>query len=761
MLIRFSRPLICSIVVLALSVAPALAQSTLYADDDAPPGGDGLSWNTAYRFLQDALADAAASGGAITEIRVAQGTYLPDRDEVNPGGDPSDCCAPNGSPGCDDPACEADVCAALAPCCVIDWDANCAALAADLCGSQCADPRLATFQLLDGVSVVGGYAGLGAPDPNERLIETYVTVLSGDILGDDDTGGTNAENCYHVVTGSGTDATAVLEGFTVTAGNANGPDPPTSAGGGIVIASGDPTISQCWITGNAAASVGGGISCGLASPTISSCIIEANVATGAIAVGGAMTNSESDPVLIECEFIGNTASSAGAIHNYLSNPTFTGCRFEGNIATGGDSGAMTNAVDSNPVLTDCQFIANTAAGWGGAMLNYQSSPAMTGCTFSGNGSSSAGGALAIRDQSHPVLIDCVFTDNYGTNGGAIRNHNGSDPTLIGCSFTGNFTTQYGGGAIRSLTDCDMVLIACTFTGNSAVHNAGAIVNRALSDPLIIGCTFDGNISGASAGAIHNYDVSNPLVVNSLFVGNSAASRAGAVRAGALSSPTLINCTFTGNSAGEAGGAVGAGSDMTGIPGHASLHNCILWGNTAPLGAEIALNGIYPADVTVTYSDVEGGEAGVYVEPGFTLTWGPGNIDADPLFADPAGGDYRLSGGSPCLDAGDNAAVPPDSEDLDEDGDVLEPMPYDLDDNPRFVDDCCTGDTGLGAPPIVDMGAYEFQRCSCDLDGNGTVDTVDFFDLLAQWGTDPGGPPDFDGNGDVDVLDFFLLIGCWG
>ncbi|MEE9129490.1 MAG: hypothetical protein V3T84_05690 [Phycisphaerales bacterium] len=52
-----------------------------FVDDDASPGGDGTSWNTAYRFLQDALADA--SGGDVSDIRVAQGVYKPDRDEAN------------------------------------------------------------------------------------------------------------------------------------------------------------------------------------------------------------------------------------------------------------------------------------------------------------------------------------------------------------------------------------------------------------------------------------------------------------------------------------------------------------------------------------------------------------------------------------------------------------------------------------------------------------------------------------------------------
>ncbi len=60
-----------------------------------------------------------------------------------------------------------------------------------------------------------------------------------------------------------------------------------------------------------------------------------------------------------------------------------------------------------------------------------------------------------------------------------------------------------------------------------------------------------------------------------------------------------------------------------------------------------------------------------------------------------------------------------------------------------------------------MGAYEYQCTSCDLDGNGSVNTVDLLDLLAAWGTDPGGPPDFDGDNNVSTNDLLLLLANWG
>ena len=95
--------------------------------------------------------------------------------------------------------------------------------------------------------------------------------------------------------------------------------------------------------------------------------------------------------------------------------------------------------------------------------------------------------------------------------------------------------------------------------------------------------------------------------------------------------------------------------------------------------------------------------------------------------------------SPCIDSGANNARPADSLDLDDDGDADEPIPFDLDWNPRFVDDPDSENTGCGAPVILDMGAYEFQGSAWhpmligDIEGDGDVDTADLLLLLATWG----------------------------
>ena len=133
---------------------------------------------------------------------------------------------------------------------------------------------------------------------------------------------------------------------------------------------------------------------------------------------------------------------------------------------------------------------------------------------------------------------------------------------------------------------------------------------------------------------------------------------------------------------------------------------------------------------------------------------------------PNGATYRidddhLGPGSPCIDAGDNASLPADVLDLDGDGDTTEMLPVDWDGESRRVDDPLVPDTGLGDPPLVDFGPYEFvPRPAEDFDLDGDVDAAD----LAHLASCALGPTvrqtkpacinaDLDGDGDVDQTDF--------
>ena len=113
-------------------------------------------------------------------------------------------------------------------------------------------------------------------------------------------------------------------------------------------------------------------------------------------------------------------------------------------------------------------------------------------------------------------------------------------------------------------------------------------------------------------------------------------------------------------------------------------------------------------------------------------------------------------------------MPPDTADLDEDGDTTELTPLDLDGNSRFVH-VSAQHPGCGEPAVVDMGPYEFQDGKAadiklgDIDGDGTVNLVDMLILLASWGAcEPGCClADLDIDGDVGITDFLILLGNWG
>ena len=187
-----------------------------------------------------------------------------------------------------------------------------------------------------------------------------------------------------------------------------------------------------------------------------------------------------------------------------------------------------------------------------------------------------------------------------------------------------------------------------------------------------------------------------------------------------------------------------------VNGNPTLNNCILWGDTPQEFYTLSGNSV------ATYCNVQGG-------------WpGDGNIDTDPFFVDPENGDFRLLPCSPCIDSGSNTAVPLDISDLDGDGDVSEPLPFDLDGYGRFFDDPYMPDTGDGAQPIVDMGAYEFGSgdpppCKGDLDGDREVGIADLAVLLAYYGDGDVGiaEGDMDCDGDVDIADLAELLGVYG
>ncbi|MCH8151442.1 MAG: hypothetical protein IH830_03600 [Planctomycetes bacterium] len=346
------------------------------------------------------------------------------------------------------------------------------------------------------------------------------------------------------------------------------------------------------------------------------------------------------------------------------------------------------------------------------------------------------GAAAGPGVDETSRLDGFTITSGHANGGANESRGGgmlaqlSQPVLIRCKFQGNLASE--GGAVYNQGDC----MGCPGVGLRMIN-----------------CSFiDNSATGDGGGAIFNHSANRSLLVNCLFVDNFAlgADGGGAILNSANpgpSSPVFINCTFTRNSA-----DIGIGGGiLDDDEASAEVINCILWGNSDSSGsgqsAQISWNP--PAIPDVSYTCIEG------LEPGGPFD-GNGNIGDDPLFVNPAS-DFHLQAGSLCINAGnpDEDVIPDDEFDVNEDMDIMEPTP-DLDLHIRVVP----------APPlgIVDMGAYELCKlgpCPWDLDGDGMVGILDLLNLLAAWGTDPGGPPDVNCDGDVDVFDLKALADNWG
>ena len=258
---------------------------------------------------------------------------------------------------------------------------------------------------------------------------------------------------------------------------------------------------------------------------------------------------------------------------------------------------------------------------------------VTGGYGDGGGEHSRGGGMYTTGS--PTLANCTFSVNEvvgppACGGGLFSN---GSPSLTNCTFSGNVATGSGWGGGGMCSHGSATLAGCTFIGNTAQYGGGISV-------------------GGSA-----------RLANCAFVANSAEHGGGAF-VPESSEIVLTHCTFTGNTASVHGGAICNTGDWN--PGYIWAVNSVLWGDTP--------DEIFTGGAAITYSDIQGG-------------WdGEGNIDGDPLFVDPDGGDLHLSNDSPCIDAGTNEAPG---------------LPvYDFEGDPRIMD----GD-GDGTP-VADMGVDE-------------------------------------------------------
>lgn len=354
--------LLCVVAAL-IAEAPALADSIFVDSQATGPVHDGTSWCNGYRELYQAL-DAAKPGDV---VQTAQGVYQPE----------------SGLP--------------------FDKD------------------RFATFYLLSGVVIEGGYAGCGAENSFERDLERYQSTLTCDRLGDDAPEFRNRDdNCYQVVAAgeNQADATAVIDGFTISG-----------------------------------------------------------------AAGGALGLYRSGPTIRRCAFVDNLPlNDAGAITGLYSTPTIESCTFRGNR---GRLGGAAYFLHGSATLTDCVFEDNAAVGEpgdlarGGAILNEGGQVSIYGSTFRRNHANDVGGAIdstaTIVRQGYFNCTDCIFDSNSAALGGALWFEYAQHPlgpflSIRNSLFVDNISDDEG-SAIQ-LQSGTLSMFACTVVHNRNRYRTG-------------------------------------------------------------------------------------------------------------------------------------------------------------------------------------------------------------------------------------------------------------------------------------------------
>jgi hypothetical protein len=515
----------------------------------------------------------------------------------------------------------------------------------------------ATLLMRPGIALYGGFAGTETSF-GARNVATQVTTISGEI-------GTTADTdnlTYIVTTANG----STLDGFTVTNGY----------GSAIRCSSGTFALANSTVSGNTG-SAGGFDASGTGLYVAKNCTAVVTDSTfsdnaGAAedsALGGAIYSETGGTLSIDrCQFLSNSASqdgegvgvfAGGAL--FVSGPTtIQNSSFQDNQA---DTGGAIYA-SGNTEVDGCTFDGNSAnVGYAGAIYSNGINPLIVhSSVFESNESVSRAGAISANSL---LVADSTFTDNSAVNLGAaqVLSSWGGAIYVTGTlqversTFNGNTVEGANGtdgGAIYCGTQCTGALVSVTFQGNSALgqlssYGLGGAVYFAGTALTLVDAVFANNSAQIDGGAIYNTSTTGQL--------------------------TVVDSTLFGNTSGSGGGVY---DDTQGT----TFLNSILWGNSATTqGPQIFDNG---SASTVRSCDIQG------------FSGGTGNINRDPLFVSTQadGLDLSLQTASPCIDNGGNADVAPDSLDLDGDGNLTEPVPFDRAGVPRIQNG------------TVDIGAYE-------------------------------------------------------
>lgn len=423
-------------------------QPVLYVRPDGDDEASGTSWDEAFATVGAALARAAAQtaesapGELAPEIWVAEGTYTPP--------------------------------------------------------PQTDTPRAATFQLVPGVALYGGFAGIETAR-DQRDFQTNVTVLSGEIGDPADV----EDNVYHVVTGA---SGATLDGFTVTGGYSQG----GGSGAGMLNVGVTVTVANCVFRGNQAPSAFGAAMYNTSEAVVTvidSLFTENDAANG----GGAVHTLNAEIIVQGSTFSKNVGlNHGGALYNWNAKATVSNSTFSENRSTNG--GAMSNR-NSQVVVRNSTFSKNEGRfGTGGAIYNGNSADVTVVDAVFDQNEASYGGAVG-TNQSQVLIVGATFTQNKGvTQGGAMHNQN-AGATVFDAIFSKN-TSPYGGG-MYNRDASEVTVMNGLFVGNTATNTGGAMHNAAGKVALLH------TLVAHNSTGLESFNTATVSLLNSIVWGNTS------------------------------------------------------------------------------------------------------------------------------------------------------------------------------------------------------------------------------------------------
>jgi hypothetical protein len=391
------------------------------------------------------------------------------------------------------------------------------------------------------------------------------------------------------------------------------------------------------------------------------------ISGGTALVGGGLYNRGGTATLTNCYVTDNAATVDGG---GLANATggtliLNGCTVGMNSVPGGGGGGLWNA--GNATLTDCGFALNQADSGGGLYNDSHGVLSLTSVNVSSN--TAVEGAGLYNRIGKTTLTNCTVSNNQaGPVGGGLYNTNPGILSLTGCTVSDNSTVGYsvniggsGGGGLYSLGTT--TLTDCTVSGNYGTENGGGLYVR-IGTTTLTDCTVSDNLSSFRGGGLQS-GAGSTLTLTGSTVSDNTTSGSNPLKPGGgggglfcQGTATLTDCTVSGNTT-ESGFGGGLYSR---VQKTLTLTNCTVSGNYAPLGGGLYVYSRFGGTTTLSNTIVAGSANGGDILGPLDPASAHNLIGGNPLLA-PLG-DYGgstltmpLLPGSPAIGKGTTAGAP--------------------------------------------------------------------------------------------------------